>query len=50
MQTKIQRALISVSDKPVSLEFAQALAGLGVEIAPFHRRHRQVARRQRRQR
>ncbi len=32
MQTKIQRALISVSDKTGVLEFAQALAALGVEI------------------
>lgn len=32
MTTKIQRALISVSDKTGVLEFAQALAGFGVEI------------------
>lgn len=32
MQTKIQRALISVSDKTGVLEFARALAGAGVEI------------------
>ena len=30
--TKIERALISVSDKTGVLEFAQALAGFGVEI------------------
>ena len=32
MTTKIQRALISVSDKTGVLAFAQALAGFGVEI------------------